>query len=106
MTNDPKFDTEDHPPFAPNVTSVERPVDSPRLDSKKKQSRFGTSMAVLLALAGFGLLAVLILGCSGGNPAILVLLLAMVGFLLLHYIVWGRSLSRSDVHTEDHPSPE
>jgi len=49
---------------------------------------------------------VLILGCSGGNPAILVLLLAIVGFLLLHYIVWGRSLSRSDVHTGDHSSLE
>lgn len=106
MTNDPKFDTEDHPPFAPNVTSVERPVDAPSSDSKKKQSRFGNSIGVLLALLGFGLLAVLILGCSGGNPTVLVLLLAMVGFLLLHYIVWGRSLSRSDVHTEDHSSPE
>ena len=106
MANDPKFDTEDHPPFAPNVTSVERPVGAPSADSKKKQSRFGNGVAVLLALAGFGLLAVLIVGCSGGNPAILVLLLAMVGFLLLHYIVWGRSLSRSDVHTEDHSSPE
>ena len=83
MTNDPKFDTEDHPPFAPNVTSVERPVDSPRLDSKKKQSRFGTSMAVLLALAGFGLLAVLILGCSGGNPAFSRISAELGGFFCL-----------------------
>jgi len=99
MTNDRKIDTEDHPSFPPDPRALANPPDATR---QKKRQRLGNSLAVLFALLGLGLLAVLIVGCSGGSPVILLLVLALGGFLCLHYIVWGRLLSRSEERDNDH----
>ena len=101
MTNDRKIDTEDHPSFPPDSRVPGSPVGPPDATLQKKQRRLGNSMAVLFALLGVGLLAVLIVGCSGGSPVILLLVLALGGFLFFHYIVWGRLLSRSEERDND-----
>jgi Flp pilus assembly protein TadB len=102
MINDPKLDTEDHPSYAPEVKSLEKPSFLATRDGSKKQHRLGNSLALLFALMGLGLVAVLIVGCSGGNPVVLLLILAMGGFLFLHYIVWGRLLSRTGKRDNDY----
>ena len=102
MTNDRKIDTEDHPSFPPDSRALGNPAGPPDANFQKKQRRLGNSFAVLFALLGLGLLAVLIVGCSGGSPVILLLVLALGGFLCLHYIVWGRLLSRSEARDNDH----
>ena len=99
MTNDRKIDTEDHPSFPPDPRALANPPDATR---QEKRQRLGNSLAILFALLGLGLLAVLIVGCSGGSPVILLLVLALGGFLCLHYIVWGRLLSRSEERDNDH----
>ena len=63
----------------------------------------GNRLAIMFAVLGLGSLAVLIVGCSGGNPIILLLVLALGGFLFLHYIIWGRLLSRNE-EREESPS--
>ena len=95
MTDTPKMDTEDHPSFAPEI---DKPGPLPGKSAKRErahQGKVGNGLAVMFALLGLGSLAVLIVGCSGGNPVILLLVLALGGFLFLHYIVWGRLLNRA-----------
>ena len=102
MTNDRKIDTEDHPSFPPDPRALANPAGPPDATRQKKRQRLGNNLAILFALLGLGLLAVLIVGCSGGSPVILLLVLALGGFLCLHYIVWGRLLSRSEERDNDH----
>ena len=102
MNNSPHFDAEDHPPYAPAEQS---PADrvSPGHDEAKKDRGYGNGFAVAMALLGFGLLAMLIVGCSGGSPVVLLILGGVIGVLLLHYITWGRLLSRTDSSSDDDP---
>ncbi|MBC20586.1 MAG: hypothetical protein CMJ74_10055 [Planctomycetaceae bacterium] len=95
MTDAQKMDTEDHPPYAPEIDMPRRPLGQSSKSERKRQGKLSNGLAVLFAVLGLGSLAVLIVGCSGGNPVILLLVLALGGFLFLHYIIWGRLLNRT-----------
>ncbi len=106
MTDNPKMDTEDHPSYAPEVEKPRRPLPGQSAkDEREKQRRTSNGLAVMFAVLGLGSLAVLIVGCSGGNPVILLLVLALGGFLFLHYIIWGRLLNRT-ADREESPSSD
>jgi len=101
MTDNPKMDTEDHPSYAPEVEKPRRPLPGQSAkDEREKQRRASNGLAIMFAVLGLGSLAVLIVGCSGGNPMILLLVLALGGFLFLHYIIWGRLLNRTAEHED------
>ena len=101
MTDKPKFDTEDHPSYAPEIDKPRRsPLGQSAKNQREKQRRASNGLAVMFAVIGLGSLAVLIVGCSGGNPVILLLVLALGGFLFLHYIIWGRLLNRTADHED------
>ena len=101
MIDKPKIDTEDHPSYAPEVDKPRRsPLGQSAKGEREKQRRTSNGLAIMFAVLGLGSLAVLIVGCSGGNPIILLLVLALGGFLFLHYIIWGRLLSRNEEHEE------
>ncbi len=90
------------PPYAPgedNKSSAPQSVP-PRPLGPPKRSFAGNLLAIVVALLGVGLLAVLLIGCSGGNPAVLILLLGFCGFVLLHYVVWGWWLGRTVARRE------
>ena len=101
MTDNPKMDTEDHPSYAPEVEKPRRPLSGQSAkDEREKQRRKSNGLAIMFAVLGLGSLAVLVVGCSGGNPVILLLVLALGGFLFLHYIIWGRLLNRTAEHED------
>ena len=100
-----KFEDQDRsrelPPYAPGETGHDpsRPISPP--PARRARTSFGNFMAIFLAFLGVGLFAILLFGCSGGNPAVLVLLLGIGGFMLLHYLVWGWWLGRAIVRKQD-----
>ena len=101
MTDNPKMDTEDHPSYAPEVEKPRRPLSGQSAkEEREKQRRKSNGLAIMFAVLGLGSLAVLVVGCSGGNPVILLLVLALGGFLFLHYIIWGRLLNRTAEHED------
>ena len=101
MTDNPKMDTEDHPSYAPEVEKPRRPLSGQSAkEEREKQRRKSNGLAIMFAVLGLGSLAVLIVGCSGGNPVVLLLVLALGGFLFLHYIIWGRLLNRTAEHED------
>ncbi len=93
-----KFEDQDRsrelPPYAPGEGECgpSRAVSPPAARPPRTSVR--NYLAIFLTLLGVGLFAVLLFGCSGGNPAVLVLLLGIGGFMLLHYLVWGWWLER------------
>ena len=101
MSLDAPHAADESPPYAPgeDKSSVPQSVPPHPLGAPKK-SFAGNLLAVVVALLGVGLLAVLLIGCSGGNPAVLILLLGFCGFLLLHYVVWGWWLGRTVARRE------
>ncbi len=100
-----KFEEQDHsrelPPHAPGEGEggFSQPVSPPA--ARHPRNSAGNYLAIFFAFLGIGLFAVLLFGCSGGNPAVLVLLLGIVGFMLLHYLVWGWWLGRAIVRKQD-----
>jgi len=100
-----KFEDQDRscelPPYAPGEGGCgpSRPVPPPA--ARPPRTSVGNFMAIFFAFLGVGLFGVLLFGCSGGNPAVLVLLLAIGGFMLLHYLVWGWWLGRAIVRKQD-----
>ena len=101
MTTPPFSDTEDHPPFAPHEKSKQGHQGSSSGNRQKQNIPYASGIAVAFSVLGLGLLALLILGCSGGNPVVLLLVLLLLGFLLFHYFTWGRWLNRKDSRSED-----
>ena len=104
MTSASSFDDEDHPPLAPAEKS---PVGTPpgqHAGAANKNRLHSNRIAVSVALLGLGVLMVLVIGCSGGHPAVLLLVGVVVGVLLLHYLTWGRLLSRNSARAEDSSS--
>ena len=74
MTDKPKIDTEDHPSYAPEIDKPRKsPLGQSAKGEREKQRRTSNGLAIMFAVLGLGSLAVLIVGCSGGNPIILLL---------------------------------
>ena len=104
MTSASSFDDEDRPPLAP---AEQPPVGTPPGEhavAAKKNRRHSNGVAILVAFLGLGVLVVLVIGCSGGHPAVLLLVGVVVGMLLLHYLIWGRLLSRNSARAEESSS--
>ena len=106
MTDTPETDNEDHPSFAPEIEKLGPSPGEPAKRARAHQGKVGNGLAVMFALLGLGSLAVLIVGCSGGNPVVLLLVLALGGFLFMHYILWGRLLNRAAEQDEPVGSDE
>lgn len=104
MNSTPHFDAEDHPPYAPAEQSSVSRIPPPSHDETKKNRGYGNGISIAMALLGLGLLTILVVGCSGGSPVVLLILGGVIGVLLLHYITWGRLLSRTDSSSDDGPS--
>ena len=97
-------DTEERPSYAPGEQLPENRLKqstSPSAGGGHAKSRSGNLLALFVTLLGIGLLAVLVIGCSGGSPAVLILLLGICGFMLLQYFVWGWWLGRFMARRED-----
>ncbi len=105
MTSASSFDDEDRPPLAPAEQSPAR-TPGEHAVTVKKNRRHSNGVAILVALLGLGVLVVLVIGCSGGHPAVLLLVGVVVGMLLLHYLTWGRLLSRNSARAEESSSEE
>ena len=106
MTSASSFDDEDRPPLAP---AEQPPVLAPpggHSVTAQKNRRHSNWVAILVALLGLGVLVVLVIGCSGGHPAVLLLVGVVVGMLLLHYLTWGRLLNRNSARAEESSSEE
>lgn len=104
MTSASSFDDEDHPPLAPAEHSSLGTPPGENAGVAKKNRRHSNRIAVLVAVLGLGALMVLVIGCSGGHPAVLLLVGVVVGMLLLHYLTWGRLLSRNSARAEESSS--
>ena len=104
MTSASSFDDEDHPPLAPAAHSSLGTPPGENAGVAKKTRRHSNGVAILVAFLGLGVLVVVVIGCSGGHPAVLLLVGVVVGMLLLHYLTWGRLLSRNSARAEESAS--
>ena len=93
--------TDEPPSYAPGETQedsqrIRRPVMPARPQSQPRSSSpWRRFLSLLSALFGLGIVCVILVVCSFGNLAALVVAGGIFAFGAVHYLIWGWWLSKS-----------
>ncbi len=99
----PKQPPEEPPPFAPGEAAREDPPrptmpvmpDRPPIPGDRRRSVARRLVSLVMAVLGLGVLGGILLVCTMGNVAALLVAGGVFAFGAVHYLLWGWWLSNS-----------